>query len=246
VAHCPHLGLEEMEFSPFPFPSVSHHCYATMPGQPADQREQRRYCLTKRYTTCPHFPSPPEEEMLSVTVPEAIPESVEPEAVVRTRATEVIETREVQERLPDRSVEILPPETGPEPLAEQPSFEKAKASVADEILVEPEPVAMAAKVQSLATEKPARDVPSKPTHRITPVRYRGLRWAVAGVAALALLCLGTVVMGVVVGLASGTDISRLQLPTPGSSLLLVVSAASFVGAILLLALFLWARRQAAK
>ena len=159
------------------------------------------------------------------------------------RATEVIETREVQERLPDRSVEILPPETGPEPIVEQPSLEEVKAPVAEEILVEPGPVEMATTQESSAIVEPARDVPSDPTQRITPVRSRSLSWAVAGIAALALLCFGAVVMGVVVGLASGIDISTLQLPTPGSSLLLVVSAASFVGAILMLALLLWARRR---
>jgi hypothetical protein len=232
-----------MEFSPFPFPSVSHHCYATMPGRPVDQREQRRYCLTNRHTTCPLFPCPPEEELLLVAVPEDMPETAEPEPVVRTRATEVIETREAQDHLPDLPAEIIPPETGPEPIVEQPSLEEVKASVAEEILVEPEPVAMSANVESLVIEEPARDVQSGSTPGITLVRSRGLPWAVAGAVALALLCLGTVVMGVVVGLASGTDISRLQLPTPGSSLLLVVSAASFVGAILMLALLLWARRR---
>ena len=243
MARCPHLGLEEMGSSPFPFSSVSHHCYVSMPGRPAGQREQETYCLTKRHATCPLFPSPPEEEMLVVAVPEAMPESVEPEAVVRTRATEVIETREVQERLPDRSVEILPPETGPEPIVEQPSLEEVKAPVAEKILVEPGPVAMAATQESSAIVEPARDVPSEPTPGIRPVRSRALPWAAAGVAGLALLCFGAVVVGGVVGLASGIDISTLQLPTPGSSLLLVVSAASFVGAILMLALLLWARRR---
>ena len=181
--------------------------------------------------------------MLVAGVPEAVPESVKPEAVARTRATEVIETREVQERLPDRSVEILPPETGPEPIVEQPSLEEIKAPVAEKILVEPGHVAMAATQESSVIEKPVLDIPSEHVLAITPVPRRALPLAIAGVAALALLCLGAVVMGVVVGLASGIDISTLHLPTPGSSLLLVVSAASFVGAILMLALLLWARRR---
>ena len=243
MARCPHLRLEEMGSSPFPFPSVSHHCYVSMPGRPASQREQETYCLTKRHTTCPLFPSPPEEEMPVVAVPEAMPESVGPEAVVRTRATDTIETREVQERLPDRSVEILPPEAGPEPTVEQPSLEEVAAPVTEEILVEPGPAVLAATEEPSAIVEPSRAVPSEPPPGITAVRFRGLPWAAAGVAALALLCFGAVVMGVVVGLASGIDISTLQLATPGSSLLLVVSAASFVGAILMLALLLWARRR---
>jgi len=178
-----------------------------------------------------------------VAVPEAMPESVEPGAVVRTRATEPMEAPEIQEPLPDRSVEVLPPETGPEPTVEQPSLEEVAAPVTEEILVEPGPAVLAATEESSAIVEPARDVPSEPTPGITPVRSRSLSWAVAGIAALALLCLGAVVMGVVVGLASGIDITTIQLPTPGSSLLLVVSAASFVGAILMLALLLWARRR---
>ena len=181
--------------------------------------------------------------MLVVGIPEAVPESVEPEAVARTRATEVIETREVRERLPDRSVEILPPETGPEPIVEQPSLEEIKAPVAEKILVEPGLVAMAATQEPSAIVEPALDVPSEPAPRITLVRSRALPWAVAGVAALALLCIGAVVVAGVVGLASGIDISTLQLPSLGSSLLLVVSGVSFVGATLMLALLLWARRR---
>jgi len=181
--------------------------------------------------------------MLVVGVPEAVPESVEPAAVASTRATEVIETRQVQERLPDRSVEILPPETSPEPIVEQPSLEEIKAPVAEKVLVEPGPVAMATTQESSAIVEPARDVPSEPTPRITLVRFRALPWAVAGVAAVALLCIGAVLVAGLAGLASGIDISTLQLPSLGSSLLLVVSGVSFVGAILLLALLLWARRR---
>jgi len=244
VARCPHLGLEEMGSSPFPFPSVSHHCRVSMPGRPAGQREQETYCLTKRHTTCPLFPSPPEEEMLVVAVPEAMPESVGPEAVARTRATEPMEAREVQERLPDRSVEILPPETGPEPIVEQPSLEEVEALLAEEILVEPGPAVWATTEESGTIVEPTLDVPSQHVPAITPVRSRGLPWAAAGVAVLALLCFGAVTVAGVVGLASGIHLSTLQLPTLGSSLLLVVSGASFVGAILLLALLLWARRRA--
>ena len=181
--------------------------------------------------------------MLAVAVPEAMPENTGSEAVVAASATEPMEAQEVQEPLPDRSVEILPPETGPEPIVEQPSPADVAAPVPEEILVEPGPAVLAATEESSAIVEPARDVPSEPTPGITPVRSRGLPWAVAGVAALALLCIGAVITGVVVGLASGIDITTIQLPTPGSSLLLVVSAASFVGAILMLALLLWARRR---
>ena len=177
-----------------------------------------------------------------VAVPEAMPESVEPGAVVRTRATEPMEAPEIQEPLPDRSVEVLPPETGPEPTVEQPSLEEVAAPVTEEILVEPGPAVLAATEEPSAIVEPSRAVPSEPAPGITAVRFRGLPWAVAGVAALALLCIGAVITGVVVGLASGIDISTLRLPTPGSSLLLV-SGASFAGAVLLLGLLLWARRQ---
>jgi len=214
-----------------------------MPGRPAGQREQETYCLTNRHVTCPLFPTPPEEDILVVAVPEPVPEGVEPEAVVAASAPEPMEPQEVQEPLPDRSVEIIPPETRPEPIEEQPSLEEAEAPVPEEILVETGPTVPAATEESVAIEEPARDVPSEATPGIAPVRFRSLSWAVAGIAALALLCFGAVVMGVVVGLASGIDVSTLRLPTPGSSLLLVVSAASFVGAILMLALLLWARRR---
>ena len=181
--------------------------------------------------------------MLAVAVPEAMPENTGSEAVVRTKATEAADTGEVQEPPPDRSVEIFPPETRPEHMEEQPSPADVAAPVPEDILVEPGPAVLAATEEPSAIVEPSRAVPSEPPPGITAVRFRGLPWAAAGVAALALLCFGAVVMGVVVGLASGIDISTLQLATPGSSLLLVVSAASFVGAILMLALLLWARRR---
>ena len=108
---------------------------------------------------------------------------------------------------------------------------------------EKSPVVISATEVSDAIVEPARDLPSEPPPGITAVRFKGLPWAVTGVAALALLCLGALATGVVVGLASGIDISTLRLPTPGSSLLLV-SGVSFDGAVLLIGLLLWARRQA--
>jgi len=242
VARCPHLWLVEYGESPFPFPSVSHHCYVSLPGVTVGQREQRRYCLTKRYTTCPLFPSPPEEEMLAAAA-EPVLEGTEPVAAMEPLAQEPAEKRE-PERPPARPPEkIIAPELGPEPVVGLASREPVRPPVAEEILVEPGPVAMATTPESSAIVEPARDVPSEPTPRITLVRFRALPWAVAGVAALALLCIGAVVVAGLAGLASGIDISTLQLPSLGSSLLLVVSGVSFVGAILLLALLLWARRR---
>jgi hypothetical protein len=242
VARCPFLGLAEMGSNPFPFPSVSHHCYVSMPGRPADQGQQETYCLTDRHAICPLFPSAPEEEVLVEAAPEPVPESLEREAVVKTRATEAIETEEAQEPQPDRSVEIFPPGKIPEPAVKQAVVAEVAAPAAKEILAEPEPVAPGATEESVAIEEPARAVPSEPPPGLASVRSRGLLRAVAGVAALAFLCLGAMVVGIVVGLASGIDISTLRLPTPGSSLLLV-SGVSFAGAVLLLGLLLWARRQ---
>ena len=174
---------------------------------------------------------------------EPVLEGTEPVAAMEPLAQEPAEKRE-PERPPARPPEkIIAPELGPEPVVGLASREPVRPPVAEEILVEPGPVAMAATQAPNAIVEPAGDVPSEPTPRITLVRFRALPWAVAGVAALALLCIGAVVVAGLAGLASGIDISTLQLPSLGSSLLLVVSGVSFVGAILLLALLLWARRR---
>jgi hypothetical protein len=174
---------------------------------------------------------------------EPVLEGTEPVAAMEPRPQQPAEKRE-PERPPVRPPEkIIAPERGPEPVVGLASREPVRPPVAEESLVEPGPVAVAAAQEPSAIVEPALDVPSEPAPRITLVRFRPLPWTVAGVGALALLCFGAVVVASLAGIASGIDISTLQLPSLGPSLLLVVSGISFVGAILLLALLLWARHR---
>lgn len=170
-------------------------------------------------------------------------EGREPVPAMEPLAREPAEKRET-ERPPARPPEqIIPPELGPEPMVGLASREPVRPSVAEKILAEPGPVAMATTQEPSVMVEHARDVPSEPAPRITLVRPRALPWAAAGVAALAFLCFGAVVVAGLAGIASGIDISTLQWPSLGPSLLLVVSGISFVGAVLLLALLLWARHR---
>jgi hypothetical protein len=243
VARCPHLGLEEPGRSPFPFPSPSHHCYVSLPGFTIGQREQRRYCLTRRHTTCPLFPSPPLEETRLAAAPEPTWLRTDMEEVELSLPQEPLVAPEVQERSVDIPIAVRPPETAPEPVRRAAAKEQAKPPIEREMVAEHLPHTGVEAEETRLVEEPALDAAPEITGKTAPRLRRALPWAAAGLAAVALPCIGALVALYVAGPISGISLTTLQLPSlcPGS--LLLVSGASFAGAGLLLGLLLWARRR---
>jgi hypothetical protein len=232
VARCPHLWLEENGQTPFPFPSVSHHCYVSLPGRPAAQQEQRKYCLTKRYASCPLFPSPPVEEAVAVPAqpaPEATWPVTTPEPVLQ-EAAEERKAEKAAARPPER---IIPPEQGPEPVAGLISTEPIRPPVEEAGPSEPGPV-----VQIAAEELPPPSGPAPATFlsRVAP-------WAAGGVVALVLLCTGMLLAVRIPLSGSGIDGARLDLPSLLPAALILVSVLSLGGAALLLGVLVWLRRR---
>jgi len=243
VARCPHLGLEEPGTNPFPFPSPSHHCYVSLPGVTVGQRDQRRYCLTRRHTTCPLFPSPPLEETPLTAAPEPALVGEDTGEVQVSLPQEPLVAPKVQERPVDIPRAVPPTETPPEPVTREAVREPVKPPIEREMVaVHPPTIGVPEEVTRLV-EEPALDAAPEITAMTAPGLRRALPWAAAGVAAVALPCIGALVALYVAGPISGISLTTLQLPSlcPGS--LLLLSGASFVGAALLLGLLLWARRR---
>ena len=242
MARCPHLGLEEPGTSPFPFPSVSHHCYVSLPGVTVGQREQRRYCLTRRHATCPLFPSPPLDETPQAAAPEPALVGADMGQVEASLPQELLVAPKVQERPVDILRAVPPRETPPEPVARAAAKEPVKPPIERETVAEHPPTICVAEEVTGKVEEPAPDT-SPETALKGPVLRGVLPWLAAGVAVLGFLCIGALAGLYVAGPISGISRTTLQLPSlcPGS--LLLVSGASFAGAGLLLGLLLWARSR---
>jgi len=242
VARCPHLGLEEPGTSPFPFPSPSHHCYVSLPGVTVGQREQRRYCLTRRHTTCPLFPSPPLEETPLAATPEPALVGADMEEVELSLPQESLVAPKVQERPVNIPRAVRPPETAPEPVARSAAKEPVTPPIEREMVAEHRPHTGVEAEETSAVEEPALDAAPEITAKTAPGLRNVLPWAAAGVAAVALPCIGALAALYVAGPISGISLTTLQPSSlcPGS--LLLVSGASFAGAGLLIGLLLWARR----
>jgi hypothetical protein len=277
VARCPHLGLEEQGTSPFPFPSPSHHCYLTTPGLPVGQREQQRYCLSKRYQDCPLYASHFGQEKLVARVPETTPASLSPEAGVESPLREPVEAVEAEEQTREPAVKAtgmreIEPSAPREPLAEEPLVAKEGAGVteaardkATEIVTsqaapEPglEPASMEEVERPLHREAPIQEPPVAPAGEVvrgaadpspaTRARARSpvsktLLWTALGGALLIFVCVGGLAVVGVTSSSLGIDPASLLHITPAPSALLVVSLASFLGAVPLLALLIWVLRQ---
>jgi hypothetical protein len=278
VARCPHLGLEEHGTTPFPFPSPSHHCYLTTPALPVGQREQQRYCLSKRYQDCPLYASHFPQETLVARVPETTPaslglradvesplrepvEAVEAEEQTREpaaekatgmRETEPSAPREplaeepvvarqgagVTEAARDKATEVVTRQAAPEPRIEPASIEEVERPLHGEALIQQPPVAPAGDGVTGASEA-WTEVPARARSPVS----KTLLWTALGGAFLIFICVGGLA---VVGVASsslGIDPASLLHITPAPSALLVVSLASFLGAVPLLALLIWVLRQ---
>jgi hypothetical protein len=243
VARCPHLGLEEPGTSPFPFPSPSHHCYVSLPGVTVGQREQRQYCLTRRHTACPLFPSPALEETPLAAALEPAVTGVDMEEVEVSLPEEPLAARKVQVRPVDIPRAVGPPETPPQSVAPEAVKEPVKPPIEPEMDAERVPTIDVAAEETRLVEEPALHAVPEPTAKTPPALRRVLPWAAAGVAVVALVCIGALVALYVAVPILGVSLTTLQLSSlcPGS--LLLVSGASFAGAGLLLGLLLWARRR---
>ncbi len=113
MARCPYLSLEEEGASPFPFTSASHRCYVSRKGVPIGQREQERYCLSKRYKDCPLF--------LSHSLQPGLTEDLAP-PVVEQRREAVTEPASGQRAEPLLTEQELAYESGEALVEEEPQI----------------------------------------------------------------------------------------------------------------------------
>jgi hypothetical protein len=233
VAHCPFLWLEEYGQTPFPFPSVSHHCYVSSPARPAGQQEQQRYCLTKRHTSCPLFPSPPVEETVVVAA-EPVVEVTGVRPVVSPLPQEPVEKRRTSPLPVLKPSQVLPPELGHEPVGDQVAREAANQPGPEPVPAGPRTAAQVAPEETV--------VPPGPAAMTLPTTI--LPWAVGAAVTLLLFCLGALVVSLVSRLGAGIDLAALELPPLWPGALILLSVVSFAGAALLLGLLLWARHRA--
>jgi hypothetical protein len=245
VARCPHLGLEEPGTSPFPFPSPSHHCYVSLPGVAVGQREQRRYCLTRRYTSCPLFPSPPLEEPSLAVAAELALTGAGIEEATSSRPPEPVAGPEEYERPVGIPVAVQRPETAPESVTREAAREPFGPAIEREMIPEQHPRTGAAVEEIRLAEQPAPVAGHVVVAKTAPGLRRALRWAAAGVAVVALACIGALAALYLTGPLSRISLATLQLPSLGPSSLLLLSGVSFAGAAALLGLLLWSRRGSA-
>ena len=238
MARCPYLRLEDYRTNPFPFPSPSHRCYVSEVGIYVGQQEQQRCCLTKRHTQCPLFVSHPVAEAGADLSPEVTPGVAAPEALVtalpekRTEPPRAPDTP-VSEATPEPQVELQPEEIAP-PLPHQ---EVAATEIA---AAEPtggvEPGAIPEPMPTTASR-----IPRPASTRVFAV----LPWAAVGVAGLMLLCVGGIAAQPLADVIVDAGLYALSVSSLWPGALLLLSAASFGGAILLSGLFLWTRRSTA-
>jgi hypothetical protein len=278
VARCPHLGLEEHGTTPFPFPSPSHHCYLTTPALPVGQREQQRYCLSKRYQDCPLYASHFPQETLVARVPETTPASLGLRADVESPLREPVEAVEAEEQTREPAavkatgMRETEPSAPREPLAEEPVVARQGAGVTEaardkaaelvtprlpaEADVEPaseevakypppqgipiqQPQVVQAASAAIGTTEPSTETGARARSPVS----KTLLWTAMGGALLLFLCVGALVVVGIVSSPLGVDAVSLLRISSAPSALLVVSLASFVGAVPLLALLIWVLRH---
>ena len=246
MARCPHLGLEEYGTSPFPFPSSSHRCYISSAELPIGQKEQQTYCLAKRYSSCPLFLSQSIQQRLPTKIPEAIAGEARVELAVEPPPEAPVEPIPAQEGPADKSAEVVLTGKGPEPIVELPPKEKVEPLLSQEVLAD-ELLAAEARAEepSIVVEPTPITIPTTGTGAKSVV-FRALPWIAAGTVLVTLLCFGSVISVRVVGTSPDISLPSLRLSSLWPGALLLVSVASFVGAILLIGLFLWTRHSGSK
>jgi hypothetical protein len=312
MPRCPFLGLEEDGTAPFPFTSPSHRCYTSAEGLPIGQQEQERYCLAKKYTSCPLFLSqsfqggladrlpgartgeekpqvvaePPLKdtveplsirEILADRFARAVAEEEKREAVVEPPLKDTVEPPPTREASAEEPLEAVAQEEKPEVTAESPLKDTAEPLSIREILadrftgavaeeekreamvepplndaVEPPPpqqVLADKPPEAVAEEQKPEAVAEPPLKGIVkaipeamPMVFKGLPWIAGGMAVLVLFCVGGAVTFRVLSNPPEISPPSVGLPSLLPGALLLVSAISFIGAVLLISLFLWIRR----
>jgi len=157
MTRCPYLGLEEEGTTPFPFSSSSHHCYVSKKGLRIDQQEQERYCLAKRYTSCPLFLSQSSQEGLADRLPEAVVKEEKPEVVLEPPLRETVEPLAIEERLADKPVEAVVKDEKPEPVVEAPLKERVEPLPIREGLVDKPVEALVEEKLEVVVEAPLKE-----------------------------------------------------------------------------------------
>jgi len=246
MAQCPHLSLEEYGTTPFPFPSSSHRCYVSEVRLPIGQQEQERYCLTKKYPSCPLFLSQSVREKPADEPSPPMARPARPEVAVEPPREEPVEALPTQEEPVEKPIEVLRIDRSPEPVVKQPLTDKVEPPLRQEGLTgEPPPADASGKPPSVVAEPSLSKTPET-VGGAPSVAFRVLPWAAAGGLVLTLLCVG--VLAVVSAAPSLPQIHPPSLTLsslwPGG--LLLISATSFMVAVLLIGLLLWARRSAPK
>lgn len=246
MARCPHLGLEEYDTNPFPFPSSSHRCYISSAGLPVGQKEQQTYCLAKRYSSCPLFLSQSIQQRLPTKIPEAIAGEARVELAVEPPPEAPVEPIPAREGPADRSAEVVLTEKSAEPIVELPPEEKLEPLLSQRVLADQLLAAEArAEEPSIVVEPTPSTIPTTGTGAKSVV-FRALPWIAAGTVLVTLLCFGSVISVRVVGTSPDISLPSLRLSSLWPGALLLVSVTSFIGAILLIGLFLWTRRFGSK
>lgn len=244
MARCPYLSLEEYGTEPFPFPSSSHCCYVSEVRLPIGQQEQERYCLTKKYASCPLFLSQSVQEKLADEPSEPMARPAAPEVAVEPPREEPIEALPTQEEPAGKPIEVLRIDRSPEPVVEQPLPEKVEPPLRQEALPGEPPPAEAVGEPPSAVAEPSLSKTPETVGGAPSIALRVLPWAAAGGLVLTLLCVG--VLAVV---SAAHALPQIHLPSlalsslwPGA--LLLISTTSFMVAVLLIGLLLWTRRSA--
>ncbi len=244
MASCPYLSLEEYGTEPFPFPSSSHCCYVSEVRLPIGQQEQERYCLTKKYTSCPLFLSQSVREKPADEPSEPMARPARPEVAVEPPREEPVEALPTQEEPVEKPIEVLRIDRSPEPVVEQPLPEKVEPPLRQEALPGQPPPAEAAGKPPSAVAEPSLSKTPETVGGAPSIAFRVLPWAAAGGLVLTLLCVGVLAVASAAHALPQIHPPSLTLSSLWPGALLLVSATSFVVAILLVGLLLWTRRSA--
>lgn len=244
MARCPYLSLEEYGTEPFPFPSSSHRCYVSTMGLPIGQQEQERYCLTKKYTSCPLFLCQLVEQELPDTTPEPMTRVAGTEVGVEPPAKEGVEDLPTQEGPADKPAEAVVTEISPEPVGAPPLEEKVEPLPSEKVIPSELPPAEAIGEQPSTVAEPSLSRAPQTSAKAMSIVLRVLPWAAAGALFLTFLCVGGVTAARMAHVLPQIHFPSLRLSSLWPGALLLISATSFVVAILLIALLLWTRRSA--
>jgi len=169
-----------------------------------------------------------------------------PEVAVEPPREEPVEALPTQEEPVEKPIEVLRIDRSPEPVVEKPLPEKAEPPLRQEGLPGQPPPAEAAGEPPSAVAEPALFETPETMGRATSIVLRVLPWAAAGALFLTILCVGGVAAIRMAHVLPQIHFPSLRLSSLWPGALLLTSGASFAGAVLLIGLFLWARRSAPK